>query len=264
MAAVPFHRRLPSPSPARRHRPRRGQEPRRRLPRTPARRPGAARHSLEKRQRGGALFPNQASCRVLRPRLDTRWHRGYPIASRRPSGHGAFSSACKPRDRASGRRGVFFCVQLGALGGARPFSECASRERRPWRGVRPRYQKAPRQATFVSTVLLKHGRRPGCCSHAWRGALRLDQWPKRRARRPGTEQSRLNVKLLRGVSGPGAAPFLLVSAPAAKVAAGLHGNPIEGVKEACRKTRGRYSAEVWTSSPMDRHSEEVSTSSPTG
>ena len=27
---------------------------------------------------GGALFPNQASCRVLRPRLDTRSHRGIP------------------------------------------------------------------------------------------------------------------------------------------------------------------------------------------
>jgi len=41
-----------------------------------------------------------------------------PIASRRPFRARRLSSACKPRDRASGRRGVFFCVQLGALGGA--------------------------------------------------------------------------------------------------------------------------------------------------
>jgi len=55
------------------------------------------------------------------------------------SRHGAFSSACKPRDRASGRRGVFFCAQLGALGGARPLSEYAS----PWRGVRQIPSAAP-------------------------------------------------------------------------------------------------------------------------
>ena len=114
-----------------------------------------------------------------------------------------------------------------------------------------RYQ-APRQATFVSTLLLNYRRRSGLrpLSLARRPSAR-PMASKRRARRPGTEQSRLNVKLLRGVSGPGAAPllpdprmaprqasclldrtrspplpawrgaFLWFSAPAAKVAAGL-------------------------------------------
>ena len=162
------------------------------------------------RPRGGALFPIQASCRVLRPRLDTRWHRGGDTRPDRikealPGTAPFFSMQAARSGIGTARR-----LLLRPVGRPRwrpPLSECAL-PRPSWRGVRPRYQKAPRQATFVSTVLLKHGRRPGCCSHAWRGALRLDQWPKRRARRPGTEQSRLNVKLLRGVSGPGAVPLL--------------------------------------------------------
>jgi hypothetical protein len=137
---------------------------------------------------------------------------GYPIASGDsrshrggPSGHGAFSSACKPRDRTSGRRGVFFCVQLGALGGARPLSEYASRE--PRGEAFDRYQ-APRQATFVSTLLLKLPAKVGLAP-AQPGAAPFGSTNgKRRARRPGTEQSRLNVKLLRGASGPGAVPLL--------------------------------------------------------
>ena len=53
-----------------------------------------------------------------------------PIASRRPFRARRLSSACKPRDRASGRRGVFFCVQLGALGGAPLFPNVPSRDPR--------------------------------------------------------------------------------------------------------------------------------------
>ena len=69
------------------------------------------------------------------------------------SRHGAFSSACKPRDRASGRRGVFFRVQLGALGGAPLFPTMPPATPVARRSTDTK--KAPRQATFVSTLLLK-------------------------------------------------------------------------------------------------------------
>jgi len=179
------------------------------------------------RPRGGALFPIQASCRVLRPRLDTRWHRGYPIASRRP--FRARRLFLQHASRAIGHRD-----------GAASFSASSWA---PW--VAPSLfpnmppaipvarrstdtKKAPRKATFVSTLLLKLPAKVGL-PPVQPGAAPLFLAVIPGAASGELEHSPPQTSMV-GSAWRGA--FLWFSAPAAKVAAGLHGNPIEGVKEA--------------------------------
>ena len=175
------------------------------------------------RPRGGALFPIQASCRVLRPRLDTRWHRVYPIASRRPFrarrlfqhasraiGHrdGAASSSASSW-APSVAPALFPNVPPASVGRGEAFDP-DTRKRRARRPL-------SRQCSLKLTV------RARCESPAppgpaplfpilpsaavGRGGRRSPDTRKRRASPPDTEQSRLTVKLLRGASEAGTAPF---------------------------------------------------------
>ena len=132
--------------------------------------------------------------------------------------------------------------------------------RTPWRGVRQIPSAAPGDLC-LDTAPQTTGEGRACARSAWRGALRLDQWkaPRQATRYrtipPQRQAAAGSIRPWRGApftgSTNGAAPGILLtrpdtipplpawrgafhwfSAPAAKVAAGLHGNPIEGVKEA--------------------------------
>jgi hypothetical protein len=89
-------------------------------------------------------------------------------------------------------------------------------------------KKAPRKATFVSTLLLKLPAKVGL-PPVQPGAAPLFLAVIPGAASGELEHSPPQTSMV-GSAWRGA--FLWFSAPAAKVAAGLHGNPIEGVKEA--------------------------------
>ena len=92
-----------------------------------------------------------------------------PIASRRPFRARRLSSACKPRDRASGRRGVFFRVQLGALGGAPLFPNVPSRD--PRGEAFDGYQESAAQGDLcLDTAPQTTGEGRASARSAWRGA----------------------------------------------------------------------------------------------
>jgi hypothetical protein len=124
------------------------------------------------RPRGGALFPIQASCRVLRPRLDTRWHRGGDTRPDRikealPGTAPFFSMQAARSGIGTARR-----LLLRPVGRPRwrpPLSECAL-PRPSWRGVRriPRKRRARRPLSRHCSS--KHRRRSGFPRSAWRGA----------------------------------------------------------------------------------------------
>jgi len=201
--------------------------------------PGAVR--LARGDQRTRLSERIDPCRVLRPRLDTRSHRGGP------SWHGAFlphasRASHRHRDSAASSSASSWAPSV-----APPLSAYASREPPwPWRGVRQIPESAAPGDTIERNTSLSLAQREGPALSATPGAAPLSDSASRQPTGDGEafdsyrihEWRRARHLLTRPDTTLPPLPSLArrlsswSQRPRRRFAAGLHGNPIEGVKAA--------------------------------